>query len=301
MAHHFKQLLTLIIILPVALFSQNSLTNSTILVSHECHGLKPKFTQAVESRINEGSGLVAWNGLLWTHNDSGAPLLFSIDSLSGKIVQQYQLPVKNNDWEDLSQDDQFFYLGDFGNNSHNRERLSIYRIQKQALLQNNVVLDSITFEWPVSGNFGIPEKTNFDCEAMTIIKDTIFLYTKEYKKHRCSRIFRINATVGHQVAEYVATIKTRLAITGATYSAEKKRVTLCGYNLFLSPRILSFSVTCSNDFKNICDARETRIKKSFRQVEGIASFNGADYYLISEATNLIFWKNRPLLYKVHPK
>jgi hypothetical protein len=291
----------LLLLLPLSLFSQQTTVGKSVSPYHVCRGLHPKTTLKVDSRINEGSGLVAWNGTLWTHNDSGSPSLFSIDSLSGTILNEYTLPVKNNDWEELCQDSRFFYLGDIGNNANNRKRLPIYRINKEQLLQNKIVLDSITFEWPETSNFGEPEKMNFDCEAMAVVNDTLFLFTKEFKKHRCTRVFSIPAKPGNYIAEYITTIETRLAITGACYSPEQKRITLCGYNLCLSPRILSFSVSKPEDFKNIIDAKETRISRSFRQIEGIASFNGIDYFLISEATHLILWQNKPLLYKVKSK
>jgi hypothetical protein len=43
--------------------------------------------------------------------------------------------VKNNDWEELTQDKTHFYLGDFGNNaSGNRTDLTIYKIAKTHFL-----------------------------------------------------------------------------------------------------------------------------------------------------------------------
>lgn len=268
-----------------------------ISVSHNSCGLKVKNKRILNSRIPEGSGLVAWNGKLWTHNDSGRPTLFSLDTINYKIVQEYDLGIVNTDCEEISQDSKFLYIGNFGNNLGNRDKLEIYRISKEMLLQNNVVLDSITFEWPMVNNSGISKKINYDCEAMVLANDTIFLFTKEWKKPRRSQIFKIPALPGNYIAEYVSTIKTRTLITGATYRPEDNRIVLCGYSMFLSPRIITLSLSETKNL-DVYKAHQIRINQYLRQTEGVASFNGTDYFIISEGINLWFWKNRPKLYKV---
>ncbi|HNP32289.1 MAG TPA: hypothetical protein PKN96_03255 [Flavobacterium sp.] len=259
-----------------------------IAVSHKFCGLKVKNKRVLDSRIPEGSGLVAWNGKLWTHNDSGRPALFCLDTIDYKIIKEYNLGVPNIDWEEISQDDNYLYMGNFGNNLGKRNKLPIYRISKEALLQNKIVLDSITFEWP--------EKINYDCEAMVPTHDSIFLFTKEWKGHRC-QIFKIPAQPSHHIAEYVATLKNRTLITGASYRAEDNRILLIGYSRFLSPRILMLSLS-ENKNMDIRKVKLIRINQNFRQTEGIASFNGTDYFIISEGTDLHLWKTKPKLYKV---
>ena len=39
--------------------------------------------------------------------------------------------IKNTDWEEISQDKDFIYIGDIGNNSGNRDDLKIYRAGKK--------------------------------------------------------------------------------------------------------------------------------------------------------------------------
>jgi hypothetical protein len=264
-------------------------------------GLKPQKGIRLDAQIREGSGLVAWNGNIWTHNDSGVPRIFALDSSNGKILKTFDLPVKNTDWEDMSQDERFLYIGNFGNNGGNRESLQIYRISKEALLQDKIVLDSITFDWPAMNDEGEKHKINFDCEAMAVIKDTIFLFTKEWK-HRCrTQIFKIPAAAGNYTAAYVATLKPHMLVTGASYLPQKKQLVLCGYTVFLAPRLLALSLPDSENFRDVGTARKIRVRKCLKQIEGVSTFDGIHYYLISEAENFYLWKNKPKLYKVKLK
>ncbi|RYG32539.1 MAG: hypothetical protein EOO01_34145, partial [Chitinophagaceae bacterium] len=70
----------------------------------------------IDSKIPEASGLVLWNGLFWTHNDSGRQAaLFAVDTTTGAIKKTFTFSgVVNRDWEELTQDDDYFYLGDIG-------------------------------------------------------------------------------------------------------------------------------------------------------------------------------------------
>lgn len=290
-------LLLAAIYFPLSLHAQEIPENVTRVDCCNCRALKHT-PYNITSEIDEGSGLVVWNSKLWTHNDSGKPTLFALDTISGKLLEEFMLPVKNVDWEEITQDSNFLYIGNFGNNAGKREQLQIYRISKENLLQQKVVLDSISFEWPTTADLGSLRKINFDCEAMIVVNDTILLFTKEYKKRRCSRIFKLPATPSHHIAEYVTTLKTRTLITGATYSPESRRVVLCGYSRLLSPRIVTFTLPRTSEIGTITDAKQIRVRGYFRQNEGVATRNGIDYYVISEATNLVFWKNKPRISKV---
>ncbi len=249
--------------------------------------IKPTYSVELDEHIPEGSGLVIWNGLLWTHNDSGKPTLFALDTIEGKIVSQYDLPnVKNTDWEELSQDSTYFYLGDFGNNLGKREELQIIRIEKSSLLQNNPSIDFIRFTWPETRTKGKNQKINFNCEAMIIMGDSIFLFTKERKYGRRSRVFSLPSKPGNYTAQYKSTLKTNILITGANYNENQRKLVLCGYNLKLRPFLLIFPDVNGTDFFQK-QAKKIRVRKYMRQVEGIASYDGNRYFIINE--NFRFW------------
>ena len=81
----------------------------------------------LSNEISETSGLIFHNGKLITHNDSGnTPQLFEIDTVSYQITRTVTLSnVANIDWEDIAQDSEYIYIGDFGNNLGTRTDLSL--------------------------------------------------------------------------------------------------------------------------------------------------------------------------------
>ena len=289
------------VLMPTTMFGQKP--QPEIIIKTSCFKrkcVKPTSEIRLDPEISEGSGLVAWNKQIWTHNDSGGPArIFALDTIESKVIKRLDLSgIHNDDWEDITQDDNFLYIGNFGNNAGTRKRLQIYRLNKEALLQNDVKIDSISFVWPEINDFGKQTQLNFDCEAMVIMNDSLFLFTKEWKERRCSRIFKIPASPGNHIAGYVATLKTRLLVTGASYSAVKKRIVLCGYNLLLKPKLLVISIPDSGNLKDVDKGLNIRVKKRLKQIEGITSFDGVHYYVLSEATNLHILKNKPTLYQL---
>ncbi len=81
-------------------------------------------------KVDETSGLIYLNGYVWTFNDSGGePEIYKIDNESGKIIQTVRITNGENfDWEDITRDESFIYIGDFGNNWGTRKDLKIYKI-----------------------------------------------------------------------------------------------------------------------------------------------------------------------------
>lgn len=84
--------------------------------------------------MRETSGLICFNELFWTHNDSGGrPEIYGLDTQKGKIKATVIVSNASNvDWEEIAQDDQYVYVGDFGNNRGVRRDLCIYKIPKTA-------------------------------------------------------------------------------------------------------------------------------------------------------------------------
>ncbi|RZJ31226.1 MAG: T9SS C-terminal target domain-containing protein [Flavobacterium sp.] len=251
----------------------------------------------VDPKLSEGSGLEYWRGRLWSHNDSGDAELFALDTI-GNIVETYDLPgVKNDDWEDMTQDDSYFYIGQTGNNVNDKETLHVLRVEKESLLQHHPQIETITFKWPEVDDRGSKEKINFNCEAVVKAGDSLYFFTKEWKSRRCTRVFSIPAKPGTYTARYIATIATKVLITGANYDQKQKKLALCGYNLLAHPFILLFPDT---DMANFSPKKMTKIKlrRMFRQIEGITTDGKGGYYLVNEDMHFLLFHTKPELHHV---
>jgi len=145
------------------------------------------FLSPLAPEVNENSGLIFWRNMIWTHNDSGGePAIYAIDTASGKILQTITLTGASNvDWEDITHDEAFIYVGDVGNNRGTRKDLKIYKIPKNRIPEkgdaNISQFSEISFSYADQANFEKRmNRHNFDCEAITAIGDSIYLFTKNW-------------------------------------------------------------------------------------------------------------------------
>ncbi|HOY30530.1 MAG TPA: T9SS type A sorting domain-containing protein [Bacteroidales bacterium] len=244
----------------------------------------PVTSKLLSPQISETSGLIFWNNYLWTHNDNTDTNLYVLDTTTGAIVQTYPVyGFENTDWEDISQDDHYIYIGDFGNNANgNRTDLRIIRIEKNSLLQNITVADTINFSYSNQTNF-IPAgscNTDFDCEAFIVTSDSIFLFTKQWISNQTS-IYALPKTPGTYIAQLQATNNVDGLITGATCLQPEKLVVLCGYSTTLQPFALLLYDFNGNDFFS-GNKRKISISLPLHQIEGITTNNGLFYYFSNE-------------------
>ena len=85
--------------------------------------------------LAEASGLASSRrvpGRLWTHNDSGQPILFALDN-RGAVTGQVQVSGATvEDWEGIAVgpcgSGSCVYIGDIGDNKAGRKRITIYRV-----------------------------------------------------------------------------------------------------------------------------------------------------------------------------
>lgn len=234
--------------------------------------------------LNESSGLLFWNNTLLTHNDNTDTLLYAIDTASATILQTYPVSgVNNNDWEEISQDDNYLYIGDFGNNAYgNRTNLHILRISKASLLSGNPIADSINFVYENQTDFtpAATNNTDFDCEAFIVTSDSIFLFSKQWLSHKTT-LYALPKTPGSYTATLKDSFDVQGLITGATYLEQERIVALCGYSQTLQPFILICYDFQGNDFFG-ANKRKLGVSLPQHQTEGIATANGLKYYLTNE-------------------
>ena len=135
------------------------------------------------AELTENSGLVSrtGQGTLIGHNDSGGkPVLYEFNKQGQMIRTITVADGKNKDWEDLASDDDYIFIGDFGNNAGSRDNLRVYRIPFPPAGQDDVIVDykKIKFSYAEQKDFNKRNKHNFDCEAMISLGDSLYLFTK---------------------------------------------------------------------------------------------------------------------------
>jgi hypothetical protein len=252
-----------------------------------------KFTKELSDSIAETSGLIASENLLWTHNDDMSTMLFGMDT-KGKIRKKINLEgVKNNEWEEISQDSLYLYIGDFGNNiAGNRKDLHILRIEKKSIQNSAPVIDTIAFSYENQTDFE-PKKevntTDFDCEAFVASRDSIYLFTKQWVSEK-TNVYSLPKKPGTYVAKFKETLNVKGLITGATELPNEKGVVLCGYSYFLQPFVYLLYDYKSNDFWT-GNKRKIKLSLLFHQIEAITTEDGLLFYATNEATKNNFIYN----------
>lgn len=234
--------------------------------------------------LNETSGIIWWNNKIWTHNDDTDLNIYSLDTSDINNYSKYPLSsCVNIDWEEISQDSTYIYMGDFGNNVNgNRTNLKILRIDKVSLLKNDPKVDTINFSYSTQTDFTSTgsNNTDFDCEAFVVSKDSIYLFTKEWVSNK-STIYKLPKTPGTYSAEFISSYNVQGLITGASYLEKKNLVTLSGYSPLLQPFVVLLYDFHEHDFFN-GNKRKISINLPFTQVEGIATEDGQNYFISNE-------------------
>jgi len=244
----------------------------------------PVSSMTLPSLINETSGLALMGDSVWTHNDNNDIRLFRFDVNDTAGMQAFPLNgVSNIDWEEITADSQYFYVGDFGNNLNGaRTNLRILRIEKQSLFSGNPTIDTIQFSYsdqipvtPVGGNI-----TDFDCEAMVADQDSIYLFSKMWTTQKTT-VYSLPKIPGVHTANRKFQVNVQGLITGATMSDSGKVVVLCGYSSTLQPFVYLLYDYPGKNFL-LGNKRKININLPFHQIEGITTADGLTYYCSNE-------------------
>jgi len=248
----------------------------TIAIHAQVNNLTEKYT--MDALVEETSGLIFYNGKLITHNDSGGTAqLFEMDSISNTITRTVTISNASNiDWEDITQDDDYIYIGDFGNNNGNRTDLKVYRVAKTDYTTNTTVTaDTIDFSYADQTDFTTNSDTNFDAEAMIVKDNTILIFTKNHGDLK-TNIYTFPKTIGTQSAVKIGTYEVNGLITGATLNATTEELLLTGYSDTLVPFIIQVA-----DINNPTVVK-TNILSQGSQVEAIANLGNNRYFISRE-------------------
>ncbi len=242
----------------------------------------------LNSSLKESSGLIVLNQKLITFNDSGGePQLFEFDEETGKITGTVEISNATNvDWEDICYDNNYIYVGDFGNNYGSRTDLKIYRILISDYFNttdNTVFADTISFSYADQTDFTpSPYSTNFDAESLISYEDNLYLFTKNWEDLH-TNIYVLPKTPGSYEIEKIGEFNARCLVTGADYNPLSNTIVLTGYrpdsNFIMEINdfdVVDFSI------KNIDRYAFSPPQNTSTQIESISHVGTYKYYLTSE-------------------
>jgi hypothetical protein len=250
----------------------------------------PDIVTELSQNVKETSGLVNLSGEIWTHNDHGDdPLLYRINTTDGSIIRTVEvINASNEDWEDITSDEYFLYIGDIGNNYGDRTDLCIYKVNRDALASNDEVYAEVINYSYSDQTFWEPNhnNNNFDCEALISYGNKLYLFSKNWVDHQ-TRCYQLPKQAGTYIAEYQSTFDIECLVTGAELVDNSNKLILIGYNLSGGSYTWVFEDYNDNDFFNSTHTKF--IWTSLTQIEGICPANetGAIYISSEEFSGFI--------------
>ena len=267
---------------------QSSATQNNGSCRYDFLMMYPTFKYNPGNILYQIGGTIAWNDTLWAINDHGDNYIYALDTSSNASpVIKRSVKIEGAtviDWEEIAQDANYIYIGDFGNNvDGNRTDLKIYKISKNDVQHNSVVTPQIiNFSYAdqviVSGN--TTNNTNYDCECILIINNKIYLFTKEWITMGTSVYEIPSNNPGTYTATKIATYPTAGLITGGDYLAKDKIIALTGYTTKYERFIyLLYDYNGTNFFGG--NARKITLYNSFK-TEAVSFKNPNTIYLSSE-------------------
>ncbi len=203
---HYKSILKLIFIMSL-LFCENLATaqkcgctdslainqdKKAMINNEKCKynslKIKPILVSNLSKTLNESSGLIFWKKSLWSINDDSDTSIYQLNIASGNVLHNVKFQnVLNKDWEEISQDSSYIYIADTGNNYQgNRKDLHILRVSKKSFLEEKPIIDTISFSYSDQKKIQMQKSntTDFDLEAFVVSKDSIYLFSKQWKSKK---------------------------------------------------------------------------------------------------------------------
>ena len=241
--------------------------------------------------VFETSGLEVINDNLVTINDSGNPSNLYYLNEDGEILyRRIFSELKNNDWEDLTADEEFIYIADIGNNFDTRKNL---RIIKTPINPENNSFQFINFYYPEQEDFSFKQLSMYDAEGLVSIGDYLFIFTKNRAK-KITELYRLPKKAGNYNAELIGKVDTESIVTAADYNNEIKLLVLTStfdFNEYFIILIENFDPLKLNNNK----INKFKIPIGKTQVESIKIIDKNNFWITAEAELI----GKPKMYKVN--
>ena len=247
---------------------------------------KLNYIRELPAILLENSGMTALDNLTWFINDGGnEPALYGYDMEQDTVTRTVVVrDAVNSDWEDIVQNENYLFIGDFGNNAGDRKDLRIQIIKKSDLREETDTVDlsgTIAFHYADQTDFTPQvENTPYDCEAFIATEDSLYLFTKNWQESQTS-IYSLSVKPGTQTARLRATWSAQGLVTSAAWNAGNQELLLLGYT-----PLIPF-VRVYTDFSTDDLSFQNRLGASFDdywgvQAEGIMVNPDGQMYVSSE-------------------
>lgn len=248
--------------------------------------LVPILLTELPTALNEASGTLVVDGATWILLDSANPnALYQVDPSTGEVLRTLTLiNATNTDWEDLTTDGEWVYVGDIGNNAGSRTDLRVYRFPLSDLLDADVEevgVETIGFTYADQADFTPNvDGTNWDCEAMVAMDDSLFLFTKNWVDQR-THLYVLPAEPGVHLAQRRDTLDSQGLITGAALDLTTSSIALIGHGPDEHPFVWQLSGYSGHKlFSGTALRRDLQL--SITQTEGIAWVTTDTVYIANE-------------------
>ena len=255
------------------------LTLFTFLFLYSSYSQKLTKDISLSKKIDETSGLEIIDDQFITHNDSGGdPKLYYLDKKVKIVYERILEGAKNNDWEDITKDEEFIYVANMGNNFDNRKNLSIFKIPIDPLKKKAEVIE---FHYPEQVKFITSyDSSQYDAEALITIDDNLIILTKN-KLKKITEIYALPKQAGKYEAKKIGSLNTQSIITGGDYDSKRKLLVLTAtlsFNEYYILKIEDFTLKNKTNFK--INMYEIPIGKT--QVEAIKIIDSNTFWITSE-------------------
>ena len=249
--------------------------------------------------INETSGLEFYNNNFITHNDSGGePSLYVFNEM-GEVIETIGLnknpdfEIENNDWEDITNDNEYLFVADTGNNFGNRDNLNIIRVSKGT---DFMVDGIIEISYSDQESFFPRPKHKYDAEAIIVIEDKIALFSKDRENLNTDLYLVDKNQNGSQILTSEVSYNVNTLITGGDYDEDRNLLALVSYNSKGNQYLVLFENFKLNNLENNT-FKKFKIPLEQAQIEAVKIIDEKTFWVTSEDEGI----GSPFMYKIEVK
>ena len=249
--------------------------------------------------INETSGLEFYNNNFITHNDSGGePSLYVFNEM-GEVIETIGLnknpdfEIENNDWEDITNDNEYLFVADTGNNFGNRDNLNIIRVSKGT---DFMVDGIIEISYSDQESFFPRPKHKYDAEAIIVIEDKLALFSKDRENLNTDLYLVDKNQNGSQILTSEVSYNVNTLITGGDYDEDRNLLALVSYNSKGNQYLVLFENFKLNNLENNT-FKKFKIPLEQAQIEAVKIIDEKTFWVTSEDEGI----GSPFMYKIEVK